>query len=143
MAYDNQIERYTFGNFDFGGGANETFSIIGRKNKGAYLWDYGVFGVIEVFAAGTATPMMSVGTPSDPDAYGEEFDFGALADNHGMSVRSQYLDNPALGGTSVQTYILNAGKIPINQEIVVTCVAGTGSGLTGQAIPFVDLRWDK
>lgn len=128
---------YQFGTFDFGGGADETFSIIGPKYMPSRLIDYGVFGVTEVFAAGTNKPMMSVGSPSDADAYGEEFDFGALADNHAMSVLQTYRGNQ----TVIDTYILNAGAIAADAEIVVKCLAGTGSGLTGMAIPFAWIAW--
>jgi len=141
MSYSNPDRRmFSFGTFDFGGGADETFSIIGPKGKACRLFDYGVFGVTEVFAAGTNTPRMMVGSPSDDDAYGDEFDFGALADNHGKSIRSTYGPYDA---TNLALYLLTAGQtIAADAEVVVKCVAGTGSGLTGMAIPFVILDYD-
>lgn len=142
MAYDNPDRRtYTFGNFDFGAAANETFSIQGPKGKAGRLIDYGVQGVIEVFAGGTSTPIVAVGTPSDADAYGDEFDLGALADNSGKSVRTTY-PTAYPTGTTITTYILNQGKIPADQEVVLTCTGATGAGITGQAVPFVTIDWD-
>jgi hypothetical protein len=140
MAYDRMPpSKYSFGNFDFGGGANETFHVIGPKGRGARLYDYGVFAIIEVMNGDTLDPTIAVGTPSDADAYGEEFTLStALApDNHAVSIRSTYADYEA----GIDTYIVDA-TIPKDQEIMVSCVASTGSNLTGQAIPFVDLIWD-
>lgn len=141
MAYDNPNRvTYQFGNFDFGGAANETFSIQGPKGKAGRLIDYGVQGVIEVFAGSTSTPIVAVGTPADPDAYGDEFDMSTLADNSGKSVRSTY-NNAYPFGTLIATYILNQGKIPADQEVVLTCTAAVGTP-TGQAVPFVTIDWD-
>lgn len=138
MSYDRPNRMmYSFGNFDFGGAGNETFSIQGPKGKKGRLYDYGVYGVIEAFA-GDTTPMMSVGTPSDADAYGEEFDFGALADNSGKSVRSTY--DESADKTEFDAVMVDR-NIPADQEIVVTCVAATGTP-TGQGVPFVVIDWD-
>lgn len=139
MSYSNPIRLlYPFGMpFDFGGGSNEVFSIQGPKGKSATLWDYGVYGVTEAFAGTTSTPAMSVGD-ADPDAYGEEFDFGALADNSGKSVRQTYAPHEA----TFATYILNSGYIAADTEIVTTCVAAVGSP-TGMAIPFTVLEWSN
>ncbi len=141
MAYNNPNRvTYQFGNFDFGAGANETFSIQGPKGKAGRLIDYGVQGVIEAFAGSTSTPVVAVGTPSDADAYGDEFDMGALADNNGKSVRSTY-PNAYPFGTTIGTYILSQGKIPADQEVVLTCTGAVGTP-TGQAVPFVTIDWD-
>lgn len=142
MSYERPDRRmFSFGTFDFGGGADETYSVIGPKSKDMILRDYGVFAVTEVFAAGTNKPRMRIGSPSDDDAYGAEFDFGALADNHGMSVLSTYSESNQWG--TVDNYILNSGRIAADAEVVTKCIAGTGTGLTGMAIPFVllDFQW--
>jgi hypothetical protein len=115
---------------------SETFSVQGPKGKSGRLYDYGVYGVTTAFAGGTTTPVMSVGTPSDADAYGEEFDFGTLADNSGMSVRSTYAPSHA----TFDDYIL-AGDIPKDQEVVVTCTAASGGGAAGVSTPFVIIDW--
>jgi hypothetical protein len=136
MSYDDKPTRYSFGNFDFGD-ADQTFSIIPPKGKSGYLHDYGVFGVTEVFNGGTVTPKISVGTTSDADAYGDELDLNALADNHAMSVRTTYSEP----STSFATYMINR-HLPKDTELYVHIVAATGSP-TGQAIPFVDIIWDR
>lgn len=125
--------------FDFGSGTNETFSIFGPKNRAGRLHDFGVEGVVEVFAGSSNTPGMSVGTPSDPDAYGEEFDFGAVADNHAKSVRSTY--DPAKNKTQFDAIILPNIYIPANQEVVLTFIASTGTP-TGQATGYAIIDWD-
>lgn len=142
MSYSNPDRRtYTFvddgtGNFDFGA-STETFSVQGPKGKSGRLIDYGVYGVVEAFAGTSSTPIMSVGTPSNADAYGEEFDLGALADNSGKSVRSTYHEYES--GWS--TYMVDQ-EIPADQEIMVTCTAAAGSP-TGKAIPFVVIDWSN
>lgn len=137
MSYDkpNRI-KYSFGIFDFGGAVNETFSIQGPKGKRGRVWDYGVEGVTEVFAGSTNTPGASVGTPADPDAYGEEFDFGALADNSAKSVRSS--TDP---GAARDAYLLPNKPIPADQEVVLTAIASTGTP-TGMGVPFVIIDWE-
>ena len=135
--YDYPATRYAFGNQDFGGGANVLMYLKGPKGKAGLLFDYGVFGLSEAFAAGTTTPMMSVGTIADPDYYGDEFDFGALAINAGgKSVRETHY--PGSAGFTSKMLIR---EIPADSVVMVTLVAGTGSGLTGQAVPFVDIKW--
>lgn len=140
MSYDNPNRiKHSFGIFDFGGGANETFSVRGPKGKKGRLWDYGVEGIIEVMNGDTLDPTIAVGTPSDPDAYGDEFTLStALApDNHALSIRTEYREDEA----GFDTYMLNRA-IPADQEVVLTCTAATGAGLTGQAVPFVIIDWD-
>lgn len=142
MSYERPDRRqFAVGIFDFGGGADETFAIQGPKGKDIILRDYGVFGVTEVFNGGTKHPEMSIGSISDADAYGEEFNFGALADNKGKSVLSTYSEANEWG--KVDDYILNSGRIAADTEVVMKAVAATGSGLTGMAVPFVvlDFQW--
>lgn len=136
--YDGYRMRYDgFGNTDFGAGSNTLYHIIGPKGKEGLLWDYGVYAVMEAFAAGTTTPMMSIGTVADPDHYGDEFDFGALAvAGGGKSIRTTYAES----ATGFGTYML-IRNLPADTVILITCVAGTGSGLTGMASPFVDIIW--
>lgn len=136
MSYDNPRlrQQYAWGPFTFT--ANETFSILPPKGMPGRLIDYGVTGVTTVFAGSTSTPQMAVGTPSDQDAYGEEFDFGLLADNHGKSVLSTYGEASA----GAATFILNDGALPADLEIVVTCIGGVGTP-GGVATPFVLIHW--
>lgn len=137
MSYSNPNRaRYEFGNFDFGGGANETFTVNGPKGKAGRLVDYGVYGPIEAFAAGTNTPQMSIGTAADADAFGDELDFGALALDTPASLRSLYYPSDA----GFASHMVN-DQIPADTKVQVTCLAGTGSGLTGQAVPFVVIDW--
>ena len=140
MAYDkpNRI-KYSFGNFDFGGAADETFSIFGPKGKAGRLWDYGVEGSIEIFNGNTVTPKIAVGTTGDPDAYGDELDLNALADNHAKSVRSTYLEAEA-GFRTLMDVTANGREIAANEEVVVTCTGATGSP-TGQAVPYAIIDW--
>lgn len=135
--YDGPKTRYGFTITDFGAGSNTLYYIIGPKGREGLLWDYGVYGLTEAFAAGTTTPMMSIGTVADPDHYGDEFDFGALAIASGLkSIRSTYKDVD----TGFGTYML-IRNLPADTVIMMTCVAGTGSGLTGMATPFLDVVW--
>lgn len=127
---------YPFPLVDFGGGADVTHYIKGPKGKKGYVVDYGVNTVSEAFAAGTATPMMAVGKTGDTDAYAEELDFGALAANTSASLRS--MKTPA---QIKADYVRPNMEIPADTQVFVTCVAGTGSGLTGQALPWVKIRW--
>lgn len=130
--------RFSFGLFDFGGGANEQFVIRGPKGKKGQLWDYGVYASTEVFAGSTSTPQMSVGTSSDADAYGEEFDFGALAVNKMMSVGTQY--DRHRDSTSFDAVIVDPW-LPADTDIYVTCIAAVGTP-TGIAVPFIDVIWE-
>lgn len=136
MSYDNRSPtRYAFGVHDFGGSADETFSVKGPKGKAGRLHDYGVFGCIEVMNGGTITPKIAVGTTSDPDAYGDELVLHGLADNDATSIRMLYQEHDA----GFATYMLNR-ELPADTEIYVTCTVATGSP-TGQAVPFVDIVW--
>ena len=136
--YTGRVFRYEFGNFDFGGGADASFYVRGPLGKAALLYDYGVYAVTEAFAAGTATPMMKIGNGDDDDAYGAAFDFGALAvASGGKSLRSSYRPGTDAGWAS---HMVDR-EIPADTPVKVGCVAGTGAGLAGQAIPFVDIIW--
>lgn len=136
MSYDKpDRQSYSFGVFDFGGAADETFSIRGPKGKRGYLRDYGVYGCIEVMNGGTITPKIAVGTAADPDAYGDELVLHALADNEATSIRMLYAEHDA----GFATYMLDR-NIPADTEVVVTCTAATGTP-TGQAVPFVVIDW--
>lgn len=138
MSYDDSpIMNYSFGNFDFGAAADETFSIFGPKGKAGRLWDYGVQGSIEVFNGNTVTPKIAIGTTADPDAFGDELDLNALADNHAKTVRTTYREEEA-GFTTLMV----DREIPADTEVVVTCTGATGSP-TGQAVPCVWIQWQK
>lgn len=141
MSYDNpRVRRYQHF-FDFGAAADETISIKGPKNKAGRLLDYGVYGVIEVMNGLTVTPKIAIGTTSDPDAYGNELDINALADNDAKSILQTY--NPA-GSSSDQTnfatYMIEP-DLPADTEIYMTLTGATGTP-TGQGTAFVDIAWD-
>lgn len=136
--YDNPDRRmYQFGSFDFGGGADGTFAVLGPKGKKGRLVDYGVHSSSEAFAAGTALPKMSVGVSGSTASYGALFSLGALALNSSKSVATTYKPTD----TSWATYMTQP-TIAADTVTLITCVAGTGSGLTGQAIPYVVIDWD-
>jgi hypothetical protein len=118
--------------------SDETYIIAGPKGIKGRLIDFGVFGVTTAFAGGTTTPIMSIGTVADPDAYGDDFDFGTLADNSGKSILSTYSD-PA----DIATYILNDGAIPDSHSTYVNmkCIAATGGGAAGVARAFALIYW--
>ena len=136
MAYDDKAPtRYEFANTDFGAGADVAFNILGPKGKAGRLYDYGVQNSTEAFTATTTGPMISVGSTSDADAYGDDFPLNALADNHAKTVRQTYLESEA----GFATYMVSP-EIPADTEVVLTCVGGVDSP-TGQAAPFVDIIW--
>lgn len=137
MAYDNKPTRYAFGVFDFGGAADEEFSVVGPKGKKGLLVDYGVFGVTEAMSGSTVTPKIAVGTASDPDAYGDELSLQGVALNTGKSVLSTY--DPASAG--YDTYMLNR-SLPADTVVIVTCTGATNSP-TGMGVPFVDIIWEQ
>lgn len=119
--------------------ADETFFHIGPKGKACRLYDYGVYGVTTAFAGATTTPTMSIGTSADPDAYGEDFDFGTLADNSSKSVRSTYRVDEA----GFATYFLAAGQtIAADTQVNMKCIGATGGGAAGVSHAFMILDYD-
>lgn len=141
MGYSNPDRRtYMFPLFDFGGGSDQSFKVIGPKGKAGRLIDYGVQDVQEAMNGDTLDPKIAVGTSSDPDAYGDEFTL-SNADNVPSSVRSTY--DPGADKTSFETYVLNDGIIPADTVVYLTCSASTGANLTGQGMPFMVIDWDS
>lgn len=135
--YDHWPTRYALA-VDYGGGANVLQHVKGPKGKDGLLYDYGCHTVVEVFNGGTLMPQIAVGTVSDADAYGDEFDFGALAvAGGGKSIRTAYVPGVDSGWN---TYMLNR-NLPKDTVVMVTHYAATGSGQTGQATGFVDIIW--
>jgi len=138
MSYSNPNRiAYMFGNFDFGGGADQSFKLIGPKGKKGRLWDYGVQDVNEAMNGDTLDPTIAIGNSSDPDAYGEEFTL-SNADNVPKTVRSTYDEATELA--TFDNFILD-GDIPADTVVYVTCAAATGSNLTGMGHPFVVIDW--
>lgn len=139
MPYENPNRQVYQFDFDWGGAANETFSIQGPKGAAGILWDYGVQGVTEVFNGGTVTPKIAVGSTTDADAFAEEMDLQGLADNSGQTARSLYGDDVAVLYSS--TAIVDK-QIPADTEVVVTCTAATGSPTgIGTAYVVIDWQW--
>jgi hypothetical protein len=121
--------------FDFGAAADETISIKGPKGATGRLWDYGVYGVTEVMNGTTITPKIAIGTTSDPDAYGDEINLNAVADNDCKSVRSQYLESEAgFAALMIQR------ELPADTEIYMTLTGATGAP-TGQGTAYCDIDW--
>lgn len=142
MGYSKAPTRHRFGLFDFGGGADETFSIISPTGRsGGILVDYGVEGVTEAFNGDTLDPQLSVGTVADPDLYGEEITVNP-GDNEAESLRSQFETIGAtLSAAKIGDYITADGlNIPATGA-VLKCLAATGANLTGQGYPYVDIVW--
>lgn len=140
MSYSNPKRTiFTFPLFDFGGGADAYHTIKGPKGKKGRLYDAGVCGPAEAFAAGTLLPQISVGTVADRDAYMEEFSLGALALATPKSLRSTYDEGSEK--TSFDAVMVNP-VLPADTPVAFHLIAGTGSGLTGQAIPFIIIDWD-
>ncbi len=139
LSYEKKATRVSFTpGTDFGGGADILYYVLGPKGKAGRLYDYGIENVVEALAAGTNLPKMSVGTVADPDHYGDDFSLGAAAIAGGTkSIRTTYTPTDA----GFATYML-IRDLPADTVVMVTCTAGTGSGLTGQATPFVEIVWD-
>ncbi len=144
--YDHPDRRqYMFPNFDFGGGADGSHFIRGPAGKYGRLYDYGVQEIAEVFNGDTTDPVMSVGTASDADAYGEEFDLTTARTtvDTGATVRSVFHKL-----ADIQTYVLPTAEItPADYKtgalVKVTLTAATGANLTGQALPVVVIDWQR
>lgn len=137
MAYDSPKIRYYELAVDYGAGANTLQHIIGPKGKAGFLWDYGCHSVTEAFAGASTTPQIAVGTVSDADAYGNEFDYGALAvAGGGKSIRTTYAETD----TGWATYMVNR-NIPKDTVVMVTHIAATGAP-TGMATGFVAIIWE-
>ncbi len=138
MSYDRQLPiRYTWGNVDFGGG-DLTYYILGPNGKDGQLYDYGVFGLTEAFVGGTTTPIVAIGINGNPDAYGEEFDLGAMAATvGGKSLRTTY----NMFETGYLTTYMVDKLIDKDVAVLVSITASTGTP-TGQGVLFVDIIWD-
>lgn len=111
---------------------SETYSWIGPKGKASRLYDYGVYGITTAI---TTSATAAIGSPSDADAYGEEFSVVA-ADNHAISVRQTFGQYDSV---NLALYLLTAGQqIAADAEVVYTATAG-GAGV---AVPFMILDYD-
>jgi hypothetical protein len=119
--------------FDAGNNGNETWTIRGPKGKAGRLYDYGVEQVTEAFVADCT---LAIGSGSDPDAYGEELAFGALAADDVLSVRSQY--DPIANKAAFDALMVNPA-IPKDTEVVMTLIDDTTSGI-GTFFCIID--WD-
>lgn len=122
MSYDrpNRIKYSAY--FDAGNNGNESWAFTGPKGKKGYLHDYGIEGVTEVFTTGAS---IAIGTASDPDAYGNELDLGALAADYGtFSVRTQYSEH----ADGFAALMLDR-DLPADTKFVMTVVDDAASGM--------------
>ena len=138
MSYDksNVPETWMFPLLDMGTGTVTNYAIKGPKGKNGLLIDYGVAATAEAFTALTTVPSVSVGSASDPDAYGDEFSLNGVAINSFSSVMS---DND-VRATGYST-MMDDRTIPKDTIVYLVANAGTGSP-TGQGQPFVRILWD-
>ena len=131
MSYSNKkLIRHTLPLFDFGGGSAEIMSFKVPKdehgnNQKAKLVDIGVMAT-EVFETLTTEGSVQVGTAANNDAYGKLNITTATADEACFNV-----DNDA---DAILSSSIDAGTL-----IEVNLTNGTGSGVTGQGIPYIDL----
>jgi len=121
---------------DYGAGADTLQHIDTPKGKQGFLWDYGCHTVTEAFAGSSTTPIISVGTTANADAYGEEFDYGTAAvAAGGKTIRSTYAETDA----GWATYMVDQ-NLPADTVVMVSHVAATGSP-AGTAIGGVSIIW--
>ncbi len=138
MSYDRHRTRYPFGVVDFGG-SNAVYYILGPKGKDGQLYDYGVFGLTEAFVGVTTTPVVAVGINGNPDAYGEEFDLGAIALTvGGKSLRTTY----DMFETGYKTTYMVDKSVDKDVAVLVSITAATGGDAAGQGVLFCDIIWD-
>lgn len=121
MSYDRPNRQKYSVRFDAGNNGNETWVIHGPKGKKGYLYDYGVEMITEAF---TADCTLSVGTASDPDAYGDEFPMNAQAIDTTRSIRTTYAEHD----DGFSTYMLNR-VIPADTPVHLVCVDDSTSGI--------------
>lgn len=133
MSYDrpNRLT-YTFPALDWGANNSESFGIRGPKGKKGRLIDYGVIGVTEAFTSDDMT--ISVGTATDPDAFGDEFILNGAAAGSAKTVRSTYAEHEQ----GFKNHMVNP-NLPADTDIVVTM---TGASAAGIGTPFVVIDWD-
>lgn len=139
MSYENP-NRMTivFANTDFGGGADIAY-VLPTFPKGCRIWDLGVLDATEAMNGDTLDPAMVVGDGSDEDAFIKSFSLSDVGDNESKSLRDTILSTAA----DPSTYFVKEGKVPRASGLVLTCKAGTGANLTGQAKPYIviDRPW--
>jgi hypothetical protein len=137
MAYDNPRNRETYSHlFDFGAAADLSIVIKGPKGKAGRLFNYGITGVTENFAASTITPKISVGTSGDADAYGDELVLTSVTTTTPIDIRSLYEEHDA----GFSTYMLDR-ELPADTAVYMVLIGATGSP-TGQATAFVTIEWN-
>lgn len=141
MSYENlRYRTYTFEPFDYGGASGARVDkIIGPKGKAGRLIDYGVVSITEDFA-GTTSATIAVGTPSDPDAYGNELALnGGTTAVGARSVQSLY--NYAADKTDWDAHMLEE-DLAADTAVWITSTEAVTGGITGQAMPFVVVAWE-
>ena len=125
MAYDD-INRMcvSLPEFDFGGGAAETFSFRLPTGYRARLVKIGV-AITEVFATDTTEGSVEVGTAADADAYAK------------LSIADEAADNDFYDETDDSDAIIDA-DIAADTLIRITLTNGTDSGtVSGKGIPML------
>jgi len=127
-----RLIRQQFETFDFGGGADEVFSLRLPKNENGgnmqgQLVNVGVM-VTEVINADTA-PTVQVGTAADNDAYAK------------LEIADGTADEDCFDVSDDTDAILNA-NIPAGTLVEINYTAGSGTSggaVTGQGMPFLDM----
>lgn len=129
MSYSNPINgAHNFPLMDFGDAAGDTtHRIAGPAGKKGRLQSIAV-ATAEAFVCPTTPATVLVGTPSDPDAYGQ------------LEIATATANNVVFNDGDDTDAIIDA-DIPADTVVLVTLVEGTGTGLTGQGFPTVYIDW--
>lgn len=133
----SELQKYSFGTFDFGGGSDDNFTVKGPKGKKGLLRDYGVEAITETFS-GTTSATVAVGTSANPDAYGEEI---TLDDDAADTVGSISARTLATDPDNLRSTYIVEPDLPADTVVYMKCSAGVGGSPTGQAQPFMIIEW--
>ena len=136
MSYSNADKvRYQFPEMDFGASAGATvYHFQGPVGREGYLRNIGV-DVTEATVFATTLGTVAVGVVDNADAYGKLNIATATADDLVFDVR----DDTDCCLSDASTPVL--ATIPANTVVYITLTEGTGAGLAGKGIPFVEIDW--
>lgn len=126
MAYDNpKCITYSFGNFDFGGGAAEALAIKGPSGMKGRILDMHA-SASEVFATDATAGTVKLGSAAGGAQYGTLTIPDGTADTDSYNTWTR-------GATAV---------LPADTQVEVTLTNGTDAGaVTGQAYITVTIMW--